>query len=205
MTASQSARFIRITSWSRVMPALLTRMSILPNCAMTALNTALICSSSATSSANGAACPPAAAISPTTSSSFSRLRAAAATYTPDFARRSAQARPIPCEAPVTKATRPDEVIPRLLMIAAMMAAMIAAMIAAMMAAKDYTRMASGRLGALLATGHARGLRPTRHHLIVALIHIHNRAPDDAGFGFRVQMNGQGKWPEVREVLAYPNF
>ncbi len=62
--------------------------------------------------------------------------------------------------------------------------MIAAMIAAMMAAKDYT---------------------TRHHLIVALIHIHNRAPDDAGFGFRVQMNGQGKWPEVREVLTYPNF
>jgi hypothetical protein len=30
-TASQSARFMRMTSWSRVMPALLTRMSILPN------------------------------------------------------------------------------------------------------------------------------------------------------------------------------
>ena len=35
-TASQSARFMRMTSWSRVMPALLTRMSILPNCAMAA-------------------------------------------------------------------------------------------------------------------------------------------------------------------------
>ena len=48
-TASQSARFMRMTSWSRVMPALLTRMSILPNCASAALKADLIWSSSATS------------------------------------------------------------------------------------------------------------------------------------------------------------
>ena len=62
-TASQSARFMRMTSWSRVMPALFTRISILPNCAMAALTVALTCSSSVTSSAKAADLPPAAAIS----------------------------------------------------------------------------------------------------------------------------------------------
>src|SRR5882762_4467368 len=175
---------MRMTNWSRVMPALFTRISILPNCAMTALKTALICSSSATSSPNAAAWPPAAVISLTTSSSFSRLRAATATAAPAFARRSAQARPIPCEAPVTKATRPDRVIPRLLKIAA----------------EDYSEE-TARLRALFGTGRSRGLRRCRYHLIVALVHIDNRSPNDAGLGFRVQMNGQRERSEIREVLA----
>src|SRR5882672_1991226 len=186
MTASQSARFMRMTNWSRVMPALLTRMSTLPNCAMAALNTALICSSSATSSTNAAACPPAAVISRTTSSSFSRLRAATATAAPDFARRSAHARPIPCDAPVTKATRPDRVIPSLLEITA----------------EDYNEDGKfARLRTLLGPSHLRRLCRSRHYLIVALVHVHNRAPNDAGLGFRVQMNWQGERSEIRKVLA----
>ena len=48
-TASQSGRFMRITNWSRVMPALFTRISILPNSAITALNAALTWSSFSTS------------------------------------------------------------------------------------------------------------------------------------------------------------
>src|SRR5438105_15851528 len=52
-----------------------------------------------------AACPPAETISDSTCCSFSTLRAARATLAPWDARRNAHARPIPCEAPVTSATR----------------------------------------------------------------------------------------------------
>ena len=48
-TSSQSARFMRIINWSRVTPALFTRMSILPKRARTAFTPALISSSLATS------------------------------------------------------------------------------------------------------------------------------------------------------------
>ena len=58
-TVSQSARFMRMTNWSRVMPALLTRMSILPKWAIAALKLDLICSSSPTSRGKAeAALPP---------------------------------------------------------------------------------------------------------------------------------------------------
>src|SRR6266446_9668379 len=106
-TVSQSARFMRITSWSRVMPALFTRMSILPNCPSADLIPDFTCSSSATSMTNADALPPEAAISATRSSSFWRLRAATATVAPSRASASAQARPMPCDAPVTSATRPS--------------------------------------------------------------------------------------------------
>src|SRR5258707_8437594 len=82
--------------------------------------------------------------------------------TPDFARRSAHARPIPCEAPVTKATRPDRVIPRLLKINC-----------GKIAAEDYSEE-TARLRALFGTGRSRGLRRCRYDLIVALVHINNR-------------------------------
>src|SRR5216117_2394597 len=49
---------MRMTSWSRVIPALLTRISILPNSAMTVLQVFLICCSSATSIGNAADLPP---------------------------------------------------------------------------------------------------------------------------------------------------
>jgi len=62
---------MRMTNWSRVMPALLTRMSILPKWAMDALIADLICSSSVTSRAKAAALPPAAVISFVSSFSFS--------------------------------------------------------------------------------------------------------------------------------------
>ncbi len=55
--------------------------------------------------ATASASPPAAAISATTPASFSVLRAAAATRAPARAKASAVARPIPCDAPVTSATR----------------------------------------------------------------------------------------------------
>ena len=92
-TASQSARFMRITNWSRVMPALFTRMSILPNCPSADLIADFTCASSATSmtKTKGAAFAPAAVIWATSSSSFCRLRAAAATVAPSRARASAQA------------------------------------------------------------------------------------------------------------------
>ena len=41
-TASQSARFIRMMSWSRVMPALLIRISILPSSEIMLLKVAFI-------------------------------------------------------------------------------------------------------------------------------------------------------------------
>src|SRR5271166_851717 len=97
---------MRMTNWSRVMPALLTRMSILPNWAIAALTADLICSSSPTSSGNAAALPPAAVISFTSSLSLSRLRAATATAAPAEASLRAHARPMPCDAPVTNATCP---------------------------------------------------------------------------------------------------
>src|SRR5271165_1114214 len=89
------------------MPALLTRMSIFPNCAIAAFTTDFTCSSSLTSSVNAAALPPAAVISWTNSFSFSGLRAATATVAPSLASLRAQVRPMPCEAPVTSATRPE--------------------------------------------------------------------------------------------------
>src|SRR5208283_1061216 len=89
------------------MPALLTRTSIFPNCAIAAFTTDLTCSSSLTSSANAAAMPPVAIISWTNSFSFSWLRAATATVALSLASRRAHVRPMPCEAPVTSATRPE--------------------------------------------------------------------------------------------------
>ena len=62
------------------------------------------------SSAKGCAVPPAAAISAATSASFASLRAASATVAPASASANAHARPIPCDAPVTNATRPASVL-----------------------------------------------------------------------------------------------
>ena len=109
-TASQSARFMRMTNWSRVIPALFTRMSILPNCAITALKVDLICSSSPTSSGKAAGFASRGFDLATSSCSLSWLRAASASVAPDWASFNAQARPMPCDAPVTSATRPERVM-----------------------------------------------------------------------------------------------
>src|SRR5271157_5925916 len=106
-TSSQSARFMRMTNWSWVTPALFTRMSILPKRAIAAFTPALISSSLPTSILNAAASPPLPLISPASCSIFSWLRAQRASLAPASASTRAQARPIPCDAPVTSATRPS--------------------------------------------------------------------------------------------------
>src|SRR5580704_16140568 len=104
-TASQSSAFMRTANPSRVIPALLTRMSSRPNFSMAWRKPDFTCSPSATSIATARASPPAAAISATTPANFSALRAAAATRAPACDKAIAVARPIPCDAPVTRATR----------------------------------------------------------------------------------------------------
>src|SRR5438270_2430633 len=106
ITVSQSARFIRMSSVSLVTPALFTRISILPKRSSAAFTALFTSPSLLTSMRNTAACTPRAAISLATLASFSSLRAASATSAPPSARASAHARPIPCDAPVTSATRP---------------------------------------------------------------------------------------------------
>src|SRR6187402_44712 len=105
-TSSKSASFMRRTSPSLVMPALLTRISSLPKCARTAFAADLMESSEATSRAKVAAVPPAASISALTSTSFDSLRAARAICAPSAASWRAMARPMPCEAPVMRAVFP---------------------------------------------------------------------------------------------------
>ncbi len=58
-TASQSSAFIRTARPSRVMAALFTRMSSLPNFSIVCRNPAFTCSASATSIATASASPPA--------------------------------------------------------------------------------------------------------------------------------------------------
>jgi hypothetical protein len=57
-TASQSSRFIRSSSWSRVMPALLTTMSIRPCLATMPATAASTAAASVTSSGSNSARPP---------------------------------------------------------------------------------------------------------------------------------------------------
>src|SRR3984957_17980557 len=104
ITASQSSIFMRRAIVSRVMAALLTRISSLPNLARTCWNPVLIWAASATSMGTARASPPADSISVTRVASFSVLRAATATFAPEAASPTAVARPIPCDAPVMSAT-----------------------------------------------------------------------------------------------------
>src|SRR5262245_28987204 len=84
-------------------------MSTLP-CFSTAFDTnALAAAPSLTSSEATSALPPAAVISSTVFAAFC-ARAAATTVAPCCASLNAMARPIPRDAPVTSATRPDRLI-----------------------------------------------------------------------------------------------
>src|SRR5579862_4281124 len=103
-TASQSSSLMRRASVSRVMAALLTRMSSLPNFASNCWKPVFTWAASATSMGTARASPPAAAISDASEASFSVLRAAMATFAPASARARDVARPMPCDAPVTRAT-----------------------------------------------------------------------------------------------------
>ncbi len=102
MTASQSSRFIRISSWSRVIPALQTTMSSRPCVLTISPGTFASAASSVTSSVNASARPPAATISSAVAFALS-ARAAQITSAPCAASRVAMAFPMPREAPVTSA------------------------------------------------------------------------------------------------------
>src|SRR5687768_7824246 len=108
-TASQSSRFMRSINWSLVMPALFTSTSRRP-CRSSAPDTSRsIAPASETSTAAASAFPPAAAIASIASAAL-LPRAAPITVAPCAASFPAIARPMPREAPVTSATRPDKSI-----------------------------------------------------------------------------------------------
>ena len=100
---------MRGSSVSRVTPALLTRMSILPH--FSARPSIISLSTAAPVlhvAGNASACPPAAVIDATVSASLSAVAGDAGDLRPGFCRaRCAIALPSPCEAPVTTAVWPE--------------------------------------------------------------------------------------------------
>ena len=104
-TAFQSSAFMRRAKPSRVMAALLTRISRRPKRSNPWRKPAFTCSASETSIGTAKASPPAATISAQTPASRLAFRAAATMRAPADASASEVARPIPCDAPVTSATR----------------------------------------------------------------------------------------------------
>src|SRR3569832_135967 len=104
-TRSQSASDILIMRLSRVIPALLTNISILPHFSTTAFTTASTWSGLVTSQPMPKALPlPAAKVSADFCAS-SALTSTMATFAPWAAKTSAVAYPIPCAEPVMIATR----------------------------------------------------------------------------------------------------
>ena len=105
ITSSKSSSLIRRISPSRVIPALLTRISSLP--AVSAIFSTVSPSAflSPRSQVWNSADPPAALISSTRLSSASAERASPKTWCPSAARRRAMPRPMPRLAPVTMASR----------------------------------------------------------------------------------------------------
>src|ERR687889_2566543 len=96
---------------SNMIPALLTRMSILPN-SSTALSTrSWACSSSVTSHLTATAFPPSWVTLSTSSSRRSLRRAPATTAAPSATSARTVASPMPLEAPVTTATLPFNLSP----------------------------------------------------------------------------------------------
>src|SRR5205085_8888499 len=122
-TASKSSSLILTRVRSRMMPALLTRMSMRPNSSTAFLMMPSAASKSLTESYDGTAEPPSASISLHTcaagSSSVprpSRLTPTSFTTTlaPSRARHRAMSRPMPRPDPVTTATRPSSSMRRTL-------------------------------------------------------------------------------------------
>ena len=106
ITSSISSSDILCARWASGMPALLTRMVTSPNAASAASTAPAMALASLTSRGTLTADPPDSVISATRSSSFSTRRAQAATDAPAAARVSANRRPSPDDAPVTRATWP---------------------------------------------------------------------------------------------------
>ena len=103
-TKSQSASLIRTSSPSRVIPALLTRISTLPKSARIWRLTLFTCSPSAVLTAYGSALTPSWATSVATFWAFANDKEQTATFAPSAANNWAMAAPIPRPAPVTTAT-----------------------------------------------------------------------------------------------------
>src|SRR5205809_1936076 len=103
---SQRAGSLSTKKWSRSQPALLTRTSIGPSAASTAVTARETASRSATSAVAGDARPPAARTSAGPASAVSGSMSTIPIARPSRARRSAMARPMPRPAPVTSATEP---------------------------------------------------------------------------------------------------
>ena len=103
ITAFQSSSLRRMTTLSRVRPALFTRMSSEPNAPSTSAISCVTAEVSATSQANPRASPPSSAA---TRSAVLLSRPVTATRAPHSTREAAIARPIPRVLPVTRATRP---------------------------------------------------------------------------------------------------
>src|SRR5919112_3562777 len=96
---------------SNMTPALLTRMSILPNSSTALLTRSWACCSSVTSHSTAIAFPPSRDTRSTRSSRRSLRRAPATTAAPSAASACTVASPMPLEAPVTTATLPFNLSP----------------------------------------------------------------------------------------------
>src|SRR6267154_6314278 len=107
-TKSQSASVVSRNGFSRITPALLTRMSIGPSASSVLLTRRSTPTAWLTSASTSIALEPAAAISPTSCrASPARPRWLTATRAPARANAIAIARPIPLAAPVTSAVLPS--------------------------------------------------------------------------------------------------
>jgi len=104
ITASQSSSFIRISSWSRVIPALLTRMLSWPNSLLMLSISASTALASVTF--NSRPVPPLAPSRSAMADAPDAEVAVPITVAPRFASSSAIAAPMPRLAPVTKAISP---------------------------------------------------------------------------------------------------
>ena len=105
-TRSQSSSFIRRMSPSRVMPALFTRMSILPNFSTTWSIMAVTSADAATLALRASDFLPLASMSAAVFCAASRFTSQMATSAPSVASASAISLPMPCAAPVTSAILP---------------------------------------------------------------------------------------------------
>ena len=107
--ACQSSSFMRISNWSRVMPALLTRIEIAPNSLPMASMSASIALPSVTFSTRPP--PPWAASRSPIACAPAAVVAVPITFAPSAASSSAIAAPMPRLAPVTSATSPSSNLP----------------------------------------------------------------------------------------------
>ena len=96
-----------ITGPSSITPALLTRMSRRPSSSFVRVTNAFACASSVTSVSIASARPPSPSMRLASSSIRSLRRAASDTAAPARASVTAVASPMPDEAPVIAATRPE--------------------------------------------------------------------------------------------------